>query len=117
MTFILTRQAFHQSLKTILPLHVSAKEPNKRSLKLSVSLFSSATRKDDDPNIVRSRMPDISIPTKSVYDIIWESGIKKHGNKTALVRPENFLYFKRVQKNAKFNLLIRTLLNGYKKSS
>ena len=44
-----------------------------------------STGEQNDPHIVRSRLPDISVPSTSLYDIIWESGISKFGSKIATV--------------------------------
>ena len=44
-----------------------------------------STGVQNDPHIVRSRLPDISVPSASLYDIIWDSGISKFGSKIATV--------------------------------
>ena len=48
-----------------------------------------STIEQSDPHIVRSRLPDISVPSTSLYDIIWESGISKFGSKIATVSTTN----------------------------
>ena len=48
-----------------------------------------STGVQNDPHIVRSRLPDISVPSTSLYDIIWESGISKFGSKIATVGRNN----------------------------
>lgn len=71
---------FYQPVKSILHLNQGIKP----SCKFRSSSFRSFAE-DGDPNIIRSNLPDISIPSSSLYSIIWESGIKNHGNKIALV--------------------------------
>ena len=74
---------FIQSVKTICqPPHLG--KSIRPLFRLRPSLFSSSIQ-IEDPNIVRSHLPDISIPETSLYDIVWETGITKHGNKVALV--------------------------------
>ena len=80
---VIFRTHFYRPITSNLQAHRSPKA-TKRSLTTG-NLLSAATSKAEDVNILRSRLPDISIPTTSIYDLIWETGIKKHGNKTALV--------------------------------
>ena len=54
-------------------------------LKVNTSSYSSVAR-DDEQFVVKSSFKSITIPTTSIYDIIWRPGIEKHGNKAALVR-------------------------------
>ena len=53
---------------------------------LRLSFFSTSTCVRNDPNIVRSTLPDIVVPTTSLYDIIWDAGVNRFGTKTATVR-------------------------------
>ena len=50
-----------------------------------------STGEQNDPHIVRSRLPDISVPSASLYDIIWDSGISKFGSKIATVGRKNIV--------------------------
>ena len=60
----------------------------KPSCKLSAAWFGTSPE-NEDHNVVKSSLPEISLPKTSLYDIIWETGITKHGNKVALVRKTN----------------------------
>ena len=75
---------YKQLGKTIL--NFKNDNTTKRSLsKFNASLYSSVAR-DDEQFVVNSSFKRITIPTTSIYDIIWRPGIEKHGNKAALVR-------------------------------
>ena len=69
------------TIKTVLQIQSS-----RRTAKLcSIQSSFLSTLVQDDPNIIRSRLPDITVPTTSLYDIIWDGGINKFGNKIATV--------------------------------
>ena len=75
---------YKQSVKTIL--NFKNGNTSKRSLsRFNASLYGSVAR-DDEQFVVKSSFKSITIPTTSIYDIIWRPGIEKHGNKAALVR-------------------------------
>ena len=57
----------------------------KSTLVYSIQSSLLSTGEPDDPHIIRSRLPDISVPSTSLYDIIWETGISKFGSKIATV--------------------------------
>ena len=78
------RIGYKQLVKTIL--NFKNDNTTKRSLlKFSASLYSS-TASEGEKFVLKSSFENITIPTTSIYDIIWRPGIEKHGNKTALVR-------------------------------
>lgn len=88
MASILRINAFNancrRSIKTFFQINHSGKvfkEPRKRNSSLNCPLS-----EHENHNVVKSHLPDITLPGKSFYDIIWETGIKEHGNKIALVR-------------------------------
>ena len=81
-----TMQSFKKysetTIKTVLQIQNSRTTTKLCSIKSSFL----STLVQNDPNIIRSRLPDITIPTSSLYDIIWDGGINKFGNKIATVR-------------------------------
>ena len=80
-----TMQSFKKysetTIKTVLQLKFSRRTAKISSIKSS--FLSNLVQ--NDPNIIRSSLPDITIPTTSLYDIIWDAGINKFGNKIATV--------------------------------
>ena len=52
---------------------------------ISIQSSSISTGDENISHIIKSRLPEITVPKTSLYDIIWESGINKFGNKIATV--------------------------------
>lgn len=83
------RKHSHMTIKAFVQLQ-NARKSFLIHANLRSSLFSTSVKKD--PNIVKSTLPDISVPTTSLYDIIWEAGINKFGTKTATVNTNSYKF-------------------------
>ena len=84
-TNIAFKKHSQRTIKSFVQLQ-KARRSSKIYSNLRLSLFSTSTCVRNDPNIVKSTLPDISVPTTSLYDIIWDAGVIKFGTKTATVR-------------------------------